>query len=85
METRGEHIVISSDICEEPFGVTPTGAESEILFNKLFYEMLRVFQLELERQSVLIVIGFSFQDSHIAKMVRRAIQKPRITCIYLCI
>ena len=41
--------------------------------------MLRVFQLELEKpQSVLIVIGFSFQDSHIAKMVRRAIQNPEL-------
>lgn len=77
---RGEHIVISSDICEEPFVVTPTGTESRDTFLiNYFYEMLRVFQLELEKeQSVLIVIGFSFQDSHIAKMVRRAIQNPEL-------
>src|SRR5699024_4232311 len=29
-------------------------------------------------QSVLFVIGFSFQDKHIAKMVKRAIQNPEL-------
>ena len=41
--------------------------------------MLRVFQLELDKpQSVLFVIGFSFQDSHIAKMIRRACLNPEL-------
>ncbi len=41
--------------------------------------MLRIFQMELDKpQSVLFVIGFSFQDKHIAKMIRRAMQNPEL-------
>lgn len=75
-----ENVLITPNVCENPFVVPPTGTESrETFLTNYFYEMLRVFQLELEKpQSVLIVIGFSFQDSHIAKMVRRAIQNPEL-------
>lgn len=75
-----ENVLITPNVCEKPFVVPPTGTESrETFLTNYFYEMLRVFQLELEKpQSVLIVIGFSFQDSHIAKMVRRAIQNPEL-------
>jgi hypothetical protein len=75
-----ESVLITPNVCEAPFVVPPTGDESrETFLTNYFYEMLRVFQLELEKpQSVLIVIGFSFQDSHIAKMVRRAIQNPEL-------
>lgn len=76
----GENVLISSNVCEDPFVVPPTGYESkETFLTNYFYEMLRVFQLELEKpQSILVVIGFSFQDVHIAKMVRRAIQNPEL-------
>jgi hypothetical protein len=41
--------------------------------------MLRLFQLELDKeQSVLFVIGFSFQDKHIGAMVRRAMKNPEL-------
>ena len=75
-----ENVLITPNVCDDPFVVPPTGTESKDTFlTNYFYEMLRVFQLELEKpQSVLIVIGFSFQDSHIAKMVRRAIQNPEL-------
>lgn len=75
-----ENVLITPNVCDDPFVVPPTGIESRDTFlTNYFYEMLRVFQLELEKpQSVLIVIGFSFQDSHIAKMVRRAIQNPEL-------
>lgn len=76
----GDNIFVTSNVCEDPFVVPPTGYESrETFLTNYFYEMLRVFQLELEKpQSVLFVIGFSFQDTHIAKMVRRAIQNPEL-------
>ena len=75
-----ENVLITPNVCDDPFVVPPTGTESRDTFlTNYFYEMLRVFQLELEKpQAVLIVIGFSFQDSHIAKMVRRAIQNPEL-------
>ena len=44
--------------------------------------MLRIFQLELDKpQSVLLVIGFSFQDKHIAKMVNRALKNNELMVI----
>ena len=47
--------------------------------------MLRVFQLELDKpQSVLIVVGFSFQDDHIAKMVRRSLKNPELMIYIFC-
>lgn len=60
--------------------VKPTGIEGEETFlNNYFHDMLRMFQLELDKpQSVLFVIGFSFQDSHIAKMFKRALQNTEL-------
>lgn len=47
--------------------------------------MLRFFTNELDKpQSVLMVIGFSFQDKHIAKMVKRAIANPELLVICFC-
>ena len=47
--------------------------------------MLRVFQLELDKpQSILIVIGFSFQDKHIAKMLSRSLKNPELNVFIFC-
>ena len=47
--------------------------------------MLRVFQIELDKpQSVLVVIGFSFQDDHIARMIRRALKNPELMIYIFC-
>ena len=41
--------------------------------------LIRVFQLELDKpQSVLFVLGFSFQDKHIGKMIKRALKNPEL-------
>ena len=76
----GDSVLVTSVVCDNSFVVPPTGHESKDTFlTNYFYEMLRVFQLELEKpQSLLIVLGFSFQDSHIVKMVKRAIQNPEL-------
>lgn len=60
--------------------VKPTGLEAQDTFlNNYFHEMLRVFQLELDKpQSVLFIIGFSFQDKHIGKMILRALKNPEL-------
>ena len=47
--------------------------------------MLRVFQLELDKpESVLFVLGFSFQDDHIARMIRRALENRRLMIECFC-
>lgn len=73
-------IFIKNYVVRNPVLVHPTGYESQETFlNNHFHEMLRVFQLELDKpQSVLFVIGFSFQDKHIAKMVTRALKNPEL-------
>lgn len=77
---QDESIVIKQSVVDNPVIVKPTGLEGQETFlNNHFHEMLRIFQLELDKpQSVLIVIGFSFQDKHIAKMLVRALQNPEI-------
>jgi hypothetical protein len=79
-EKKGDSVLIRNNIVNSPVIVKPTGyEEQETFYNNHFHEMLRVFQLELDKpQSVLFVIGFSFQDNHIAKMIKRAIQNPEL-------
>lgn len=73
-------VLIRNSVVDSPLLVKPTGyEEQDTFYNNHFHEMLRIFQLELDKpQSVLFVIGFSFQDKHIAKMIRRAIQNPEL-------
>ncbi|MDO7803783.1 SIR2 family protein [Lactiplantibacillus pentosus] len=77
---KNEDIRILTEVSSKPVIVPPTGFEAEETFlQNHFYEMLRIFQLELDKpQSVLFVIGFSFQDKHIGKMVKRALQNPEL-------
>lgn len=69
-----------------PVVVPPTGYEDETTFlNNHFHDMLRIFQLELDKpQSVLFTIGFSFQDKHIAQMIRRALNNRELVIICFC-
>ncbi|MDH6595910.1 SIR2 family protein [Bacillus aerius] len=79
-EINNDSVYIRNSVVDNPLIVKPTGyEEQETFYNNHFHEMLRVFQLELDKpQAVLFVIGFSFQDKHIAKMVKRAIQNPEL-------
>lgn len=76
-------IIIGSTVPRTPKIVKPTGhEEKETYLDNHYYEMLRVFQLELDKpQSVMFVIGFSFQDKHIGKMIKRALQNPELLVI----
>lgn len=79
-EEHNENILIKNEVVENPVIVKPDGYEASTTFeSNHFHEMLRIFQMELDKpQSVLFVIGFSFQDKHIAKMVKRAVQNPEL-------
>lgn len=76
----GDKLYISCSVVAEPVIVEPTGLEGQDTFlNNHFHEMLRLFQLELDKpQTVLFVIGFSFQDKHIAKMINRALRNHEL-------
>ena len=83
---EADKIIVKNEIAEKPFVVLPTGLEQrETFLDNHFFEMLRLFQLELDKpQSILIVIGFSFQDKHISKMVRRGLQNPELIVFCFC-
>lgn len=85
-EKVNEEILIKNKVVNNPIIVPPTGNECRDTFmQNHYYEMLRLFQLELDKsQSVLVVIGFSFQDIHIAKMIKRALQNPEIMMFIFC-
>ena len=80
------NILIKQSVVENPVVVKPTGIEGQETFlNNHFHDMLRVFQLELDKpQSILIAIGFSFQDKHIAKMLNRSLKNPELNVFIFC-
>ncbi|MGX4763427.1 SIR2 family protein [Holzapfeliella sp. JNUCC 72] len=85
-KTSDDEIIIENKVVNSSFVVPPTGHEEQDTFlDNHFHEMLRIFQLELDKpQSVLFVVGFSFQDKHIAKMVKRALQNPELMVYVIC-
>ena len=76
-------ILVDKKIANNPVTVPPTGVEgADTFMNNHFHEMLRIFQFELDKpQSLLIVLGFSFQDKHIGKMITRALKNPELLVI----
>lgn len=76
-------ILVDKKIADSPVTVPPTGVEgADTFMNNHFHEMLRIFQFELDKpQSLLIVLGFSFQDKHIGKMITRALKNPELLVI----
>lgn len=79
-------ILVTNKIECEPVVVKPDGYEDQETFlNNHFHDMLRIFQLELDKpQTVLFVIGFSFQDQHISQMIRRALNNRELIIECLC-
>lgn len=83
---ENDRILVNNDVVDDCVVVKPTGIEGQETFlNNYFHDMLRMFQLELDKpQSVLFVIGFSFQDKHIAKMFKRALQNCELLAYIFC-
>lgn len=68
------------------FIVNPTKEKfSDTLLNKNYYELLRIFSNELEKEnSLLVVNGFSFRDEHILDLVKRSMINPSLKVIIFC-
>ena len=60
--------------------VNPTKEKfGDTLMNKNYYELLRIFSNELEKEnSLLVVNGFSFRDEHITELVKRSMVNPSL-------
>lgn len=85
-KTTDDEIEIKAEVVEDSVIVKPNGDEPRETFEKnYFHDMLRIFQTELDKpQSVLFVIGFSFQDIHIAKMMQRALRNKELNAYIFC-
>lgn len=85
-ENNEDKVIIKNEVVESPMVVPPTGNEGRDTFmDNHFHDMLRVFQLELDKpESILFVLGFSFQDDHIARMIRRALRNRSLIIECFC-
>ncbi len=85
-KTADKEIEIKAEVVDNPVVVNPDGHESRATFEEnYFHDMLRIFQTELDKpQSVLFVIGFSFQDKHIVKMMQRALRNKELNVYIFC-
>jgi len=65
--------------------VNPEDAKfSETVLNKYYYELLRSYSSELEKEnSILFVIGFSMADQHISEITKRAAKSNPTLQIYI--
>lgn len=49
------------------------------LMNRTYYELLRIYANQLDREnSLLVVFGFSFSDEHIFDITKRALKNPTL-------
>ena len=80
-----EQIIKFIDNEEKDFiGIMPSHQKyQEILFSHTYYELLNLFSSKLLRSnSVLFVLGFSFRDQHILKLVEKALRRNRTLQVY---
>jgi len=52
------------------------------LMDSTYYELLRIFNNELDREGTLLIsFGFSFSDSHILSITKRALKNPTLKLV----
>ena len=66
--------------------VNPTKEKfRDTIFNKTYYEMLRLYANELEKEnSILFIMGFSMADEHIRNITFRAIKSNPTLKVFIC-
>lgn len=66
--------------------VNPTKEKfHDTLLNKNYYELLRIFSNELEKEnSLLVVEGFSLKDEHILDLTKRSMLNPSLKLLIFC-
>jgi hypothetical protein len=66
--------------------VNPTKEKfKDTTFNKTYYEMLRLYANELEKEnSILYIMGFSMADEHIRDITFRAIKSNPTLNVFIC-
>jgi NAD-dependent SIR2 family protein deacetylase len=74
--SRHEGIIIQDNKPSEPLIIYPADEKYESSFEQPYFEMMSRFQQALRRENtLLIVIGFSFQDKHIKNAIIEAVEQ----------
>ncbi len=57
----------------------------ETLLNQVYYNMLRIYANELDKENTLLIAdGFSFDDEHILEITKRALKNPTLKLVIFC-
>ncbi len=57
----------------------------ETILNQTFYDLLRVYTNELDRENTLLIAeGFSFADEHLLDLTKRALKNPTLKLVIFC-
>lgn len=75
--------VIKADNPRSPLMIYPSNSKYEYSFEQPYFEMISRFQQELRnRNTLLLVVGFSFYDKHIKAMIYESLNvNPSITIV----
>lgn len=74
---------VKSDNPSDPIMIYPSSSKYESSYEQPYFEMISRFQQELrEKNTMLVIIGFSFYDKHIKAMIMEALDtNPSITVV----
>lgn len=84
INNEGEYF-IKSDNPQKPVMIYPSSSKFELSYEQPYFEMISRFQQELRtKNTLLLVIGFSFYDKHIKAMIMEALNiNPSITLVVI--
>ncbi len=74
--TKDKDFVVQRDNTTEPLVIYPASEKYESSYEQPYFEMMSRFQQSLRKDNtLLIVIGFGFQDKHIQNVIIEAVQQ----------
>jgi hypothetical protein len=73
---KGKEKIIQKDNTDNPLIIYPASEKYESSYEQPFFEMMSRFQQALRKEeTLLIVIGFGFQDKHIKNVIVEAVEQ----------
>jgi hypothetical protein len=74
--SNGKDKIIQKDKAEDPLIIYPASEKYESSYEQPYFEMMSRFQQSLRREeTLLVVIGFGFQDKHIKNVIVEAVEQ----------
>lgn len=85
IQNGDSEIFVKTDLPKSPVMIYPSSSKFESSYEQPYFEMISRFQQELRgKNTLLIVIGFSFYDKHIKAMIDEALNvNPSITLMVI--